>query len=540
VVFGVPGGPISPVHDALLDRPAIRVVTTRHESGALFAAAGYAQATGKIGVALVTSGPGVLNALTGLGSAWCDGLPVLLLVGEVAHRNMGKGALQDGSSHHLNIVAMASHVTKMAVEVRQASQVAPLVQRAIATALSGRQGPVVLTLPMDATLDRASPPEIGLQAGTSYGIPRNLVSEVLRVMGETRRGLIFAGSGTRRGTAPDLLRQFAERCQWPVVTTLKGKGVFPEDHPLALGCFGMAAHPSAVDYLRNGVDTVLAIGTSLGEVATDGFSPLLEAKRHFIHVDIEAAHIGRAYQTSLGLIAPADQFLRRLLERLPAAPLRKRFGVRTHSDAQFTTLGSEGLLAPQRALWEIQQTLRPDTLFTCDMGEHTMFASHYLRIQRPDQFIVMTGLGSMGSAIGAAIGAQIAHPDRPVAAIIGDGCLAMYAGELATLSAERLPVRVFVMNDERLGMVEIGHAAVYNRSVHYPTTPLDVARLAESLGVRSLVVTRPDQILNARELIEHPGPIVIDVRIDRTVRMPRKDRLVAATPSQPQPLKLVN
>jgi acetolactate synthase-1/2/3 large subunit len=537
VVFGLPGGPISPVHDAMLDRGDMRVVTTKHESGALFAAAGYAHTTGKLGVAVVTSGPGILNAMTGLASAWCDGLPVLLLVGEVPRKVQGKGALQDGSSHGLNIIGMASHITKMAAEVPVATQLPMLLRRAITTALSGRRGPVVLTLPMDVTSCEIAPPRIAADVSLGSTVSTVVFDEISALLELASRPLILAGSGVRGGGAPTRLRQVAERLDCPVVTTPKAKGVFPEDHPLALGVFGIGGHPSARTYLEAGIDVILTIGSSLGDLSTDGWSPLLQAPRAFVHVDIDARQIGKSYAPTHAIVSSAEDFLGGLLGRI--RPTRRPSvggtvgGVVRHA---LPPSASTTRIAPQDALAEIQELLPTDTIYTVDSGEHFLFATHYLRTTVPDAYVVMTGLGSMGQSIGAALGAQIARPERTVAAICGDGCFAMNAFEVATAVAERLPVVVFVFNDQRLGMVEIGHQAVYGRKPDYNTGHMDVCAMAAGLGATVLRVERPGEIRAAAELFAtRTGPIVVDVRIDPEVRLPKKDRMGAFAPKEQGP-----
>jgi acetolactate synthase-1/2/3 large subunit len=238
------------------------------------------------------------------------------------------------------------------------------------------------------------------------------------------------------------------------------------------------------------------------------------------------------------VVAPADAFLGTLLERLraPQGPTpvpRATMGVVRHE----LPSSASGQIAPQEAIAEIQEVLAADTIYTVDSGEHFLFATHFLRTNAADAYVVMTGLGSMGQSIGAAIGAQLAHPDRTVAAICGDGCFAMNAFEVATAVAERLPIRVFVFNDQRLGMVEIGHAAVYGRAPAYPTNPMDICKLAAGLGARVLRVDRPGDIrANAELLRDRSGPIVVDVRIDPDVRMPKKDRMsaFATKPGEPK------
>ncbi len=523
LIFGLPGGPISPIHDALLGQRAIRHVTTRHESGALFAAAGYAHATGRLGVAAVTSGPGVLNALTGLTSAHCDGLPVLLLVGEVPRPVHGRGALQDGSPYGLDIVAMTRGVTKLAVELNDPIRAPLLLHRAIATALSGRRGPVLLTIPMDVATAIAPVPRIAGHASVSIAPAPAAIDEIEALLTRAARPLVLAGSGVRGGDGPARLRALAEAYRCPVATTPKAKGVFPEDHPLALGVFGLGGHPSARGYAERGLDVVVAIGTSLGDVATDGWSPLLRGRDAFVHVDIDARQLGRGYPPTHALIAPAASFLEAMVARRPAPVARVIPGGVTRLRLGPGQTG----LGPQDALAELQAVLPRDTIYTVDSGDHFLFATHFLELTRPDSFIVMTGLGSMGQSIGAAIGAQLARPERTVAAICGDGCFAMSGFELATAAAERLPIVVFVFSDGRLGMVEHGHRTVYGRDAHYPIA-MDVGALARGLGADFVRVTRPGDLLAAAAQLRAPtGPIVVDVVLDPAIRMPSRDRMIA-------------
>jgi acetolactate synthase-1/2/3 large subunit len=528
VIFGLPGGPISPIIDALLDRPEIRVVNTRSEGAALFAAAGYAHASGKLGVAMVTTGPGVLNALTGLTSAYCDGLPVLLLAGEVARRNFGRGALQDGSAYGLHIVEMLRNVTKYAAEVNDPNRAPAMLRSAIRTALSGPRGPVALTLPMDATLAKLeSVPTLVLPAIVESAVAPEAIDEAARIIRDTERGVLFVGSGVRRGAGAQRLVELAERIQWPVITTPKAKGVFPEDHPLALGVFGMGGHPSAYDYLEKGVDTIVAVGTSFNELSTDGWSALLQPAGALIHVDVDERQFGRAYACTLGIVATAEQFLGELASLVPQAPERALGGVRRHVLRPGTGAG----LPLHHALGEIQKALPEDTIFTVDSGEHFVFATHFLRTTAPDAYIVMTGLGSMGQSVPAAIGAQLAHPDRVVATIVGDGSFAMNAFEIATAVSARLPLVIFVVNDGRLGMVEIGATTVYGRTAEFPTGPMDIPQLAAALGAQTLVAEEFGQIRDA-DLMEmrKRGPVVVDVRVDSTIRIPKRERFIGFAP----------
>ena len=314
VVFGLPGGAISPVHDALLDHD-IRVITTKHEAGAMFAAAGYAQTSGKIGVVAVTSGPGALNCMTGLASAFCDSLPILLLVGDVPRKAQGRGVLQDSSAHGLQIVEMSRHISKLAAEVASPSQLPHMLRRAIQTALSGRKGPVVLTLPIDIMVSEVVAPRVGGSITMGGLVAGETLDEITELLLGAERPLILAGSGVRGQGAPAKLLAVAERFGCPIATTPKAKGVFPEDHPLSLGVLGMGGHRSARRYIDGGADVVLAIGTSLGDMATDGFAPSLQASRALIHVDIDARQIGKSYTPTHAVVASAAELLGGLADR---------------------------------------------------------------------------------------------------------------------------------------------------------------------------------------------------------------------------------
>ena len=528
VVFGLPGGAISPVHDALLDR-ALRVITTRHESGAMFAAAAYARASGKLGVVAVTSGPGVLNAMTGLATAWCDGVPLLLLVGEVPRPAHGKGVLQDGSAHGLQIVEMARHVSKLSLEVPRGSNLPHMLRRAITTAMSGRRGPVVMTLPMDVTTASMHRPRTGGSIATHVQVGDETVDEISQLLANARRPLILAGNGVRSGNAPVHLLDVAELFGCPVACTPKGKGVFPEDHPLALGVLGLGGHPSAANYVAAGIDVVIAIGTSLGDMATNGFAPQLQATT-LAHVDIDAKQFGKSYSPTHAIVAPASKFLGALTQcnpRILRVPPHVT-GVQRH---RLAASDRDDRIGAHEAVAAIQTIVPPDTIFTVDSGDHFLFAVHYLETKFPDQFLVMTGLGSMGQSIGGAIGAQLAHPDRVVAAICGDGCFAMNAFEIATAVAERLPIRVFVFNDERLGMVENGHEKVYGRNPRYPTNPLDVCAIAAGLGAETVRVTSFAALADVATLLrDSRRPVVVDVRLHPDIRIPSQDRVATMAP----------
>jgi acetolactate synthase-1/2/3 large subunit len=521
VIFGLPGGPIAPLHDALLDRPSVRTITTRHEAGAVFAAAGYAQATGKLAVVVVTSGPGVLNTMTGIASAHCEGLPVLIIAGDVPRPQVGKGAVQDGTSHGLDIVHMAKPITKFAAEAVDSNTAPGLLRRAIATAMSGRPGPALVVLPMDVAVAKATPPLVEVVMKETYCPSAESFDLTANALADAKRGLILVGSGARWGNGPKLVRELAERLQMPVMTTPKGKGVLPETHPLSLGVFGWGGHASASEYLEAGVDVIFAIGTSLGETSTDSWSKKLAASDHFIQLDIDAMRIGRNYPVSLGLVDSIDHAIPELMKRFIGMPRRIgfKFGVKRANTGDQVLVGAENKISPQRALWEIQKVVPTDTLYTSDIGAHMFFALHHIEARAPRSFMIALGLGSMGSGIGAALGVKVGRPDAPVVAICGDGCFSMALTDITTAAQEGVPLIVAVLNDERYGMVEIGNGAVYGRTPKF-STPMDIRQLAEGAGCRAIVITEPGQIEKLDLMaLATDRPLVLDIRIDPTVHL---------------------
>jgi acetolactate synthase-1/2/3 large subunit len=526
-VFGVPGGAISPISDALLGRDDIRVITTRHEAAAMFAAAGYARMTAKPVAVVVTSGPGVLNAITGLASAHYDDLPIIVLAGEVPRGRFGRNALQEGSVYELNIVQLARPMTKLAAELTSPDGAAPTLKRAIATAMTGRRGPVLLTVPVDVANARIERSTVSLAPRLEFDVDEQQVRAIAAALQGARRPVIFAGSGTRGDNGPMLLRALAERLQVPVMTTPKAKGVFPEGHPLSLGVFGFGSHVSTTKYLLGGIDVMLALGTSLSEAATNGWSPLLRPSSCLAQIDIEARQIGRSYHVDLGLVAPIGRALPALLRQLRGPrPSPRRFGIQRHEDGAQLLHGPSGRIAPQRAIWELQQIMPPSTLYSLDIGEHMLFGIHHLRVHHPNSFFLSLGMGSMGSGIGAALGMKLAHPDRPVVSICGDGCFMMGMSDLATAAREGLPFVTAVMNDERYGMVELGNNTVFGRTPDYSVGPMNIPSLAYGVGARPFVIERANELMQL-DLISLAAqqPIVLDIRIDRGVRMQSNARV---------------
>ncbi len=419
---------------------------------------------------------------------------------------------------------MTANITKMSAECNEANTAAAYLSRALATAITGRPGPVVLTLPIDVTTTHVRRPQIALTESIERTLDTHLTPLAAQSLDQAQRPLLFVGSGARAGRTPWLVRAIAERLQAPVMSSPKGKGIFPDDHPLNLGVFGLGSRPSTNDYLEKGADVVVVIGSSLGEAATSGWSPLLQPKEKLIQIDIDARQLGRNYPVDIGLVGDAGARLYDLLACLPPSTREPRtFGIRRFDEE--IVQGSEGRIAPQRAIWELQQVMPANTLYSLDIGEHMLFGIHHLRIQEPNAFVLSLGFGSMGSGIGAGLGMKLGRPERPVVAICGDGCFSMGLGDVATAVREKVPFVIAVMNDERYGMVELGHTALYGRTPSFSAGVMSIPHLAAGVGAHVAVIEKPGDLLSLDiEWLLMRGPVVLDIRIDRTVRMPKNAR----------------
>lgn len=523
--YGVPGGAIASMYDALVDYPHLKVVNTRHETGAAFMAMGHSRVGGSLPCLLMTSGPGITNAITGLAAAAADGMPLIAIGGEVPRKNFGRGALQEGSRYHLDVLGMVRSVTKFAAEVTNPRLAATLVRKAVATALSGRQGPVFLSLPLDVANEYVCPIQSSIHSSTRFELDDEMLDRVAEILQESERGLIVVGSGTRHPEAVRWVGTLAATLQIPVVTTPKAKGLFPESDPLSLGVFGLGGHPSASEYLGQGVDTLLAIGTGLGEAGTNSWSPVLQPTRAFIQIDIDPAQIGKNYQVDYGLVGHAHLILKELASRV-----RRRLrpcsttGVKYHQPEAATDESVP--LKSAYVIRALQEILPPETIFASDIGEHAIFAIHSLVINRPDGFIINTGLGSMGSGIGAAIGAKVAQPQRPVVAICGDYGFQMFGMELSTCMNHGIGVVFAIFNDARMRMVESGQNTVFGRAGMLHSHWVDFAALARGIGARGFTIRTPQDLAALPpDLATARIPTVLDIHIDPTSSFPVNGRV---------------
>lgn len=531
-VFGIPGGPVTPLFDAIYHDPAIRMIGTRHEAGAAFMALGYARLSGRLGACFLTTGPGTTNAITGIAAAKADSLPVLALSAQVATVAFGKGSLQDSTYDRGDVVEMLRPVTKLSAMLSNPRNAGMLLRQGIRAAMTGRRGPVHLNIPTDF-MRREVPASLQWPSRyrpASRPFDREAVKEAAEHLLAARRPAILAGNGVNLAGAQPELFELAELLAIPVATTPKGKGAFPEDHPLALRVFGLASSPWSEGYLLSGVDVLLVLGSSMHEMSTQGWEERLQPTSALLQQDADPSVIGRNYPVSVGLVGDAKTtlrellfHLRRLLER-GEHPRPERdldlaaFKARTPRVLEAAKMESAELpLKPQRLMRELDRALPRDAAVFIDSGNNTLWALHYLDATGRRAFIHNWGeFGAMGFGVAAAIGGKIAAPQRPVVAIVGDGSFAMTGMEVSTAATYGIPVVWVVLNDARFNAVHHGQQLQYGgRTIATEFHRMDLAAVARGLGAQGHRITAPEEVGPAlAEALASGKPTVLDVWID--------------------------
>jgi len=544
-VFGIPGGPITPVFDALYREKAIRTIAARHEGGAAFMALGYAAVSRRLGVCCLTTGPGATNAITGIAAAKADSLPVLAITGQVSTRTFGKGSIQD-SIDRIDIVEMLKSATKSSVMLANSKNLGMTLRHAIRLAMTGRRGPVHLNIPTDLMrqeipCDLQWPHEF---RPSPHTFDREAVKEAALRLLEAKRPAVLAGHGVGLAGAQPELRELADLLGAPVATTPKGKGAFPEDHPLALRVFGTASAPQAEGYLLSGdVDVLFVIGSSLHESSTQCWEKRLRPKRALIQLDIDPSVIGRNYPVAVPLVGEAKTTLRELLFHMRR--LLKIGEHVLHSDRVAFAAWKQGAspvldpaaelseaipMKPQRLMHELNKALPNNALIFIDSGNNTLWATHYLNANGRNAFFHNWGeFGAMGYGVAAAVGGKVAAPDRPVVAIVGDGAFAMNGMEVSTAATYGIPVIWIVLNDSRLNAVYHGQKLQYEgRTIGCDFKRLDLSKVAEGLGALGLRVTAPAEVGPALAwAMASRQPVVLDVQIDAEEVPPIHSRVQA-------------
>ena len=514
-MFGYPGGQVIPIFDEILNS-TVKHVLVRHEQCAAHMADGYARASGGPGVCLATSGPGATNLVTGVATAYSDSVPLIVLTGQVATRVLGMGAFQE-----VDAFSLMMPVTKYNYRVLDLQMLPEAISRGWDIALSGRQGPVHIDLPVDAInseidaslLDRKFDPVTVREDLSNLPYAITLISKA-------QRPLIIAGGGIISSNSSAELIHLAELIQAPVLMPLMGLGSIPADHPLSLGSMGMHGRMCTLTALKE-ADLVIAIGTRFSD-RSHSMHNQMSQKCKVIQIDIDRVEFDKHSHSAVNILADAKKamniIIAQLKQRSAAGAWADRIKeIKKRCSCDFIN-ASEEPITPRRVMAEINKILDDDTIITTDVGQNQMWAMHFLKIQRPRQLISSGGFGCMGFGFPAAIGAKFAKPEKKVMAITGDGGLLMVIQELATAVAENVRVVICLMNNGWLGMVKQWQKLFWNERYSgtslYQSNP-DFVKLAEAFGAKGIRVERPSEIGKAfKEAFASDKVCLVDIRID--------------------------
>jgi acetolactate synthase-1/2/3 large subunit len=524
VMFGLPGGCILPAYDPLIDS-VIRHILVRHEQGAGHMAEGYAHATGRPGVAMVTSGPAATNLVTPLCDAFMDSIPMVAITGQTTRAQIGTDAFQE-----CDTVGITRPVTKHNELIMDPQDIPRMVKEAFYIASTGRPGPVLLDLPKDvlqAEMDWYWPDTVDLPGyrPTIKGHPR-MIKEAARMITASRRPVLYVGGGVLKARAAEALRALADLTGIPVVTTLMARGAFPDSHPLCLGMPGMHGNFTAVTSMQH-ADLLIALGARFDDRVT-GRVGTFAPDAQIIHVDVDPAELGKVRRPDVPIVGDCRAVIEEIVSAIAA--LDQPQADRTEWMAQlrewqkqypltYEPSEDDGPLKPQMVIETLRDSCPEDTIVASGVGQHQMWTSQYWKFNHPYTWVNSGGLGTMGFAVPAAIGAKVGRPDRLVWAVDGDGCFQMTAQELVTASAERIPVKIAILNNAYLGMVrqwqEMFYDERYSEVYLSPDLP-DYVKWAEAMGCAAFRVDTPEDVQptidKANQIDDRP--VVIDFRTD--------------------------
>ncbi|ABA89151.1 acetolactate synthase, large subunit, biosynthetic type [Syntrophotalea carbinolica DSM 2380] len=524
-VFGYPGGTVINIYNDLPDYP-IKHILTRHEQAAVHAADGYARASGKVGVAIATSGPGATNTVTGIATAYMDSTPMVVITGQVPTPLIGNDAFQEA-----DIVGITRSITKHNYLVKDVKDLARIVKQAFYIARTGRPGPVLIDLPKDVQLASTKfvyPENVELRGyKPTYSGNVRQVDKAAKMILAARRPVLYVGGGATASDASEDLVAFSELIQAPVVTTLMGMAAFPTAHPLSLGMLGMHGTYYANMAVTN-ADLLVAVGARFDDRVT-GRIAAFAPKAKIIHIDIDPTSIKKNVRVDLPIVGELRDVMGKIVAKLKedsekvkelseiSAPWRSQIDS-WRAQYPMTYKSSDTVIKPQYVIEKIRELTRKDAIIATEVGQHQMWTAQFFNFSHPRTFLTSGGLGTMGFGLPAALGAQVGCPDRQVIDISGDGSFQMNSQELATLVQYQLPVKIAILNNNFLGMVRQWQQLFFDR--RYSQTPLDLpidfVKLAEAYGATGLQASSPDQVEGViRKALETPGPVLMEFKVDR-------------------------
>ncbi|MDY6762358.1 acetolactate synthase large subunit [Streptococcus pneumoniae] len=515
-IFGYPGGAVLPFYDAIYNFKGIRHILGRHEQGCLHEAEGYAKSTGKLGFAVVTSGPGATNAITGIADAMSDSVPLLIFTGQVARAGIGKDAFQEA-----DIVGITMPITKYNYQVRETADIPRIITEAVHIATTGRPGPVVIDLPKDISAletDFIYSPEVNLPSYQPTLEPNDMqIKKILKQLSKAKKPVLLAGGGISYAEAATELNEFAERYQIPVVTSLLGQGTIATSHPLFLGMGGM--HGSfAANIAMTEADFMISIGSRFDDRLTG--NPKTFAKNAKVaHIDIDPAEIGKIISADIPVVGDAKKALQMLLAEPTVHNNTEKWIEKVTKDKNRVRSydKKERVVQPQAVIERIGELTNGDAIVVTDVGQHQMWTAQYYPYQNERQLVTSGGLGTMGFGIPAAIGAKIANPDKEVVLFVGDGGFQMTNQELAILNIYKVPIKVVMLNNHSLGMVRQWQESFYegrtSESV-FDALP-DFQLMAQAYGIKNYKFDNPETLAQDLEVITEDVPMLIEVDISR-------------------------
>jgi len=521
-IFGYPGGVVLDIYDELTRTPQIRHILVRHEQAAVHAADGYARASSKVGVALVTSGPGATNTVTGIASAYLDSIPIVVFTGQVPTALIGNDAFQE-----VDIVGITRPCTKHNYLVKDINQLAYTIHEAFHIARSGRPGPVLVDLPKDvmqASVVPQFPGEIKIKSynPTYHANPRQ-VKRALELLLSAKRPVLYTGGGIILSDASEELSKFAHLLQIPVTSTLMGLGGYPGDDPLWMGMLGMHGTYCA-NMAVSRADLLVAIGARFDDRVTGKLSDFAPHAK-IIHVDIDPSSISKNVQVDIPIVGDCRDTLQQfndLMHEMPARDWTQSRGPWLETIAAWeqehplTYTWSDTTIKPQYVIEKLWELTKGDAYITTEVGQNQMWAAQFYKFKKPRRLMTSGGLGVMGYGFPAAMGVQVAQPEAIVIDIAGDGSIQMNIQELITVVENKLPVKIAILNNSFLGMVRQWQQLFYER--RYSSTPLgapDFVKLAEAYGAVGLRATKPQEVEPViKEALNTPRPVIMDFRVE--------------------------
>ena len=522
-IFGYPGGAVIPIYDELYSFKDIKHYFARHEQGAVHEADGYARSTGKVGVCLATSGPGATNLVTGIMTAHMDSIPLLAITGQVTSTLLGKDAFQES-----DIVGITVPITKNNYLVQDIRELPRILKEAYYIASTGRPGPVLVDIPRDIQLEeipfdefkKLYEQEFELEGyNPVYEGHKGQIKTAIKMIKDSKKPLIIAGAGILKGHAYDELKEFVDKTNIPVAMTLLGLGSFPANHELALGMIGMHGTTYA-NYAANEADLVIAAGMRFDDRVTGNPLKFLP-NANIIHIDIDPAEIGKNKLIDVPIVGDVKNVLAELNRKIPklshtkwldeVAKLKKKYSLPFRKT-------EEDILIPQEILFEINKLTKGEVIVATDVGQHQMWSAQFIKFNNPYSILTSGGAGTMGFGLPAAIGAQVANPDKKVLAIVGDGGFQMTFQELMMVKEYKLPVKIFIINNSYLGMVRQWQELFNDRrysSVDLSYNP-DFIKIGEAYGIKSIQLkTKKDLKKHLKKILESDEAVLVECIVEK-------------------------